>query len=129
MRGGTPVSHGEAPPNSVLPSAWQGRLEVACISLGTLFAEYPLITIISLVSEELPWCNPNVNHTVQNTWCFPCIFCYLLLLWPMTIPWYNGVPGMTQIGVYSVRQFRKCIWESKDCTAKSSFPGLVPRFV
>lgn len=71
MKEGVSVSHGEVPPHSVLPSAWQGQLEVACISLGTLFAEYPLMTVISLISEELPCCNPNVNHTVQNAWCFP----------------------------------------------------------
>lgn len=81
------MSHGDVPPHSVLPSAWQGQLEVACVSLGTLFAECPLMTVISLVSEELPCCKPNVNHMVQNTWCVPRVFCYLFLLWPMTMQW------------------------------------------
>lgn len=81
---------------------------------------------ISVSHEELPCCNPNVNRTVQNIWCVPSVFCYLLFLQPMTIPF--GVPGVAQSGaVYSVRQFRKCVWKSMDCTAKSSFPGLVPR--
>lgn len=38
MKEGVSVSHGEVPPHSVLPSAWQGQLEVACISLGTLLS-------------------------------------------------------------------------------------------
>lgn len=65
------MSHGEVPPHSVLSSARQGQLEIACISLGTLFGEYPLMTVTSLTSEELPCCNPSVKHTRQNTWCFP----------------------------------------------------------
>lgn len=81
------MSHGDVPVRSVLPSAWQGQLEVACVSLQKLFAECPLMTVISLVSEELPCSNPNVNHTVQNTWCVPRVFCYLFLLWPMTMQW------------------------------------------
>lgn len=128
MRGEISVSHGEVPAHSVLPSAWQGQLEVACVSLEILFAEYPLMTVVSPISEELPCCNPNVNRTVQNIWCVPSVFCYLLFLQPTTIPF--GVPGVAQSGaVYSVRQFRKCVWKSMDCTAKSSFPGLVPRYV
>lgn len=46
MRGGIPASCRGVPPYSVLPSACQGHLEVAHISLGTLFAEYPSLPAI-----------------------------------------------------------------------------------
>lgn len=129
IKWGISVSHGEVPPHSVLPSAWQGKLEFALV-LGDIFCwvstDDCYLTGFRGIALLQSSCQPySAEHLV-------CPLCLLLSFSPLAHDnaMGYGVPGVAQTAVvYSVRQFRKCVWESKDCTAKSSFTGLVPRSV